>query len=1012
MEDPYLPPPSHGLEAWLERAHATAEHQWAVPLADTARPLVGREQECALLWRQFEAAARGHAGVVLVAGEPGIGKTRLLEEFAQRAADAGACVLRGSTSRTPDMPPYLPFLEALGQYLQAAPTELLASQVGDLAAPLASIFPELAGSLTDSSASRALPTEQARLRLFEAIGSLLQRIGLASPVVLLLHELHGADSASLDLLYFIARRQSSARLLLVGSYREDELHQNLALERLVAELNRLRLLTVVRLDRLSQPEIAALAEHFLGQPLSAAASRLLYTQSEGNPFFAEEILRGWIETDVLAHDSTTTALVTRLESRLPAGIVTALRQRLARLAPEKSQYLQVAAVIGRAFSPALLARVLGEDVEAVEEGLLEARRSQVIRPYRGERLVFSHDKLREWLYSELGASRRQRLHERIGRALEQAVTAEPQLAELALHFARAGDRARALTYSLRAADAALAACAPAEAASHYRAALELLDPNDPRRGDLLLRLGDTTLAAGLEREAVTVYERAQEWGEHASARVFAARAARGLGLAHWRLGALPAARVALETALRLQGHRAEPDVVRTLVDLAVLLGIDLGEQTEAIVLGYQALEFARQLGDDRLEAAASRIIGNLLVRENDITTGIHLLERALALAQTHDDQSEVAACCAGLGQAYVWLADFTRAIAIGLRREAVARQRHDQLHTRYSYSWLAFLRACQGDWREAERFLGQAWPFVEHEPDSEPAAFWHQIRGFLAYQQGEYATAIQELHAATTSFRQRHPEEFALCLGPLARALYAAGNVDEARARVTELEGLVTTIAANRLLAPDNLVTGTAVSSLAELAVAMGDRQRAATYYPQLLAFTGQYHWSLVDGILGALAIQQEAWPAAEAHLRQAETIAQREGLRPEQARLLVLRADLLLARGGPGSATRARDQLGMALRLFQELGITAEASATRERLRTLPRQPGAPVARRLPGGLSERELRVLRLVAVGKSNRQIAEELFLSEKTVANHLTSIFNKTGTENRTGATAFALRHALV
>lgn len=988
-------------------------------------PLIGRQREVALLWDQFEAAARGRANVVFVTGEPGIGKTRLLDEIAARAERTGAAVLRGSASEAAGMPPYLPFLEALGQHIRTAPLEPLREQAGAAATILAGILPELSARLGELPPAYPLPPEQARLRLYEAAGAFLAAIaafpsppisrGIGGGLLLILDDLHWADAASLDLLCHVVRHQPAARLLVLGAYHEGEIGRSPALARALNELTRLRVLTILPLAPLSADEVAALAADTLGGPVDPTVSEFLHAQSEGNPFFAEELLRDWLETGALGrqtHEPTGGSwwtLAAPFQNILPPSIGGAIRQRLARIPPAVVDQLRVAAILGRTFTASLLAEVQGREVEEVEELLLAGERARLVRGDRAGTFTFSHDKIRECLYAEVSAARRRRLHERVGLALEARPGRDSaqRLADLAFHFARSGDRIRGAAYSRRAAEQALGAYAAKEAIAHFQAALDLTEPDDPQRGGLLLGLGEAALLAAAEEQAATAYAAAQAWFQQAGNPVAMAQAAHGRALAYWRLDAPTQAKAALEMSLALleAAQYPGPETVQTLADLANLLGVVLGQQDQAIVYGRRALELARGLGDSPLEAAASRTVGFLLVRENDLAAGLQLLERALALAVAHDDPGEAARCCACLAQAYCWSADFERSRQISLRREEFARRAQRPHQLCYVYTWLAFLHAARGAWAEAERFLAQAQPAVERMASAEPRAFLRQIRGFLAYQRGDYAAAEGEFQAAVATFREKDPGELVLCLGMLGLTLLAADKRQEARECAAEQEALLAALSAGRL--PALSVQG----CLALMAVITGDGERAAGYYPGLLACQGQHHWFLVDRILGAIAALRGDWPAAEAHLAAAAAIAQREGLRPELGRTLMAQADLELARGGPGSAARARGLLGQALALFAELGMAGEASRGRQRLRDLPRQPGAPVHPSLPAGLSRREAEVLRLVAAGKSNRQIAQELALSESTVAKHLTAIFNKTAADNRAAATAFAIRHGL-
>src|SRR6266487_4230056 len=338
----------------------------AVPSPPRASPFVGRHKELTRVMNCYAVARQGQAHVVLVAGEPGIGKTRLLDEIAARAAHDGAIALRGGASEAEGMPPYLPFLEALGRYIQDAPLDRLREQVAAALPVLTSILPELAVRLGELAALHPLPPEQARFRLYEAVGTFLQSIGLLQVLVLLFDDLHWADTASLDLVCHLARRQSRAHVLLVGAYRDSELDRNAALTRTIAELSRRRMLTTVAIEPLSCHEIESLAFHTLGSPLSPAVSSLLYAQSEGNPFFAEELLHGWIETEALVMEHQQWVAVGPLEQALPPSIVGALRQRFARLSAESIDDLRVAAIIGRTFDPSLLAAVQEQEVEVIE----------------------------------------------------------------------------------------------------------------------------------------------------------------------------------------------------------------------------------------------------------------------------------------------------------------------------------------------------------------------------------------------------------------------------------------------------------------------------------------------------------------------------------------------------------------------------------------------------------------------------------------------------------------------
>ena len=473
-------------------------------------PIIGRQQEQTLIRHHYETARNGQAHVVLLSGESGIGKTRLLDEMAKWVSLNGATVLRGGSSQATGMPPYLPFLEALGRYIQDCPVEQLETQSAATSLALATLLPELAIRLEDLPTSHPSPPEQARFRLYEAIGTFLQSIGASHTLVLIFDDLHWADSASLDLLSHVMRRQLGAHLLVLGAYRDSEINQNSALGRSVTELSRQRILTTIPIGPLSDPEIEALAERALGF-LSPDVGTLLHRYSEGNPFFAEELLQSWIERRKLIQKQGRWIAMTPLDQTLPPSIIGTLRQRFAQLSPDCIDHLRVAAIIGRNFDLSLLATVKEQEVERVEECLLDAVHGHLlVRVEQTGIFTFSHDCIRACLYAEVSTSRRQLLHAKIGSVLETRFgqgkpLSTHQLAQLAFHFVRSDDRVRGSTYSEQAGTQALLDAAAAEAIDHYRTALDLLDPNDPRRSPLLLKLSQTIhlTSQGEETETVT-----------------------------------------------------------------------------------------------------------------------------------------------------------------------------------------------------------------------------------------------------------------------------------------------------------------------------------------------------------------------------------------------------------------------------------------------------------------------------------------------------------------------------
>lgn len=1005
------------MEEKYEKSQRTRSEPLLSPISPSA-PIVGRQRELTLVMKHYEAVKEGRARVVLLTGEPGMGKTRLLEEFALQIAQNGAVVLRGNATESEGMPPFLPFLEALGRYIRVNSQDQLRAQVAPVPQILASLLPELSVYLPNLLDSLPVPPEQARFRLYEAIGIFLEAISGQHALVLILDDLHWADTASLDLLLHLAYYHSYWHLLILGAYRESEVDGNPALARTLAELSRLRMLTTVVIGPLSATEIGMLAFGRHGGALSKSVNALLHAQSEGNPFFAEELLDDWIECGAIKQENHQWVAVAPLAHTLPPTIAGAIRQRFTRLAPAIIDHLRVAAIIGRSFDLSLLAMVEEQKIEAVEEHLQEAVRARLIQTDQLGYYVFGHDKIRECLYMEVSASRRRRLHELIGNVLETHSGQEHrmgmyQLTELAFHFAQSSNRTRGVEYSLLAATRALQTAAIEEAMSHYRTALELLEPDDRRRGNVLLDLGEAALLVGEDQQAETIYETAQRWylqAHEGEDEVCKARATHGLGLALWRQEKRQEALAALENALAYFGNRECAERVKILVDLAQLLMVYMGKHTEGMAFAQQAMEIAHRLQVTELEEIARRIIvGNLSLHGSELSLAVQALQQMLSHAEEGGDLAEAGECCLNLAVGSYWLAEVRRSYKVSMHRITLIERSKQPYQLRTAYTWPVLLLASQGKWAEAEKEVARARSIVEHLPSSMPYAFLRQFQGFLAYQQEKYFLAERELEVAWALESQNLQGglgEIAFYFGLLGLVQATVGKRVEALAYSKQLERFLE-------LLPEGIVpTAPMMVCLALTAVKLGDAKRATSLYTPLLSFRGQHYWFLVDRLLGLLASMNGEWALAAIHLEEAKAIAQREGLQPELARTYLGQANIVLGQADQKSSPQAMGLLKNALVLFESLGMADSAQQVSHRLQSFSHHPSDAIyPSPLPANLTQREAEVLRLVSCGKSNSLIAQELVISEKTVINHLTHIFNKTNSENRAAATAFAIRHGL-
>jgi AAA ATPase domain len=469
------------------------------PRRRAGRAFVGRDREVADLVAGLEDAVRGRMRLLLVAGEPGIGKTWLAEHLAGHATARGARVLWVRCWEGGGAPPLWPWAQVLRALAGDLDDQALAARLGAGAARVAQLLPDLGGRLGMAPPPPAPSPDAARFSLFEAVCGFLRRSAAARPLMLVMEDLQAADDASLLLLEFLVKDVHGARLLVVGTYRNvtaDRVHGiGDAMGQLVREGH------LLRLRGLDRGEVRELIEAIAGATPSEAMAAAVHQATEGNPLFVRETVR-LLATDVTLADPG------QLRVPLSGSVRTVIGRRLAPLSADAVLVLSAAAVVGRSFDLSLVGPACGLPVERVLAGLSEAAALDVVTEEAGAvgRYRFCHALIRKVLYERLPIPARMDLHRRVGEAIEarHGTGSGAHVAELAHHFAQtaaagAGDAARALAYALQAGERAMGLRAYEEAAAQYRRALEALrfaGPDDPVRWRLLLGLATARARAG------------------------------------------------------------------------------------------------------------------------------------------------------------------------------------------------------------------------------------------------------------------------------------------------------------------------------------------------------------------------------------------------------------------------------------------------------------------------------------------------------------------------------------
>jgi tetratricopeptide (TPR) repeat protein len=578
------------------------------------RVFVGREPELKQLQSAFDGAISGQGALMMVTGEPGIGKTALCEQLSTYVTLRGGRTLVGHCYEAGSLSlPYLAFVEALRSYVLSRETKDLKDELGSGAADIARIISEIRERLKIKLRTQKDPEEE-RYRLLQGVSEFLGNAASVQPMLIVLEDLHDADKGTLEMLTHLSRNLAGARLLIVGTYRDVEVDRSHPLSATLAELRRVSTYGRVLLRGLNADEVRRMMESITRESVPWGLAQAVHRQTEGNPLFVQEVIRYLVEEGLLARKEGRWQPTrdTPLEMSIPEGLRDVIGKRLSLLSPGCNQLLAVASVIGREFTPETLKAVAGINEDIFVNALKEAVRLSVLeeRSQRGMvRYRFTHAFFRQTLYEEMIAPQRLKLHRQVAHTLETLYTRhlKEHAVELAEHFSHSTDPtdlAKAVSYAEMAAQRATDVYAYGEAVRLLEQALkvqEVLDPEDKaKRCDLLLALGDALLLAGEHRRVVSTeapgaFSLAETISDNKRAAQASLLAMKGL----WVYGTTSmASPEAAQWATRADRY-AEPETVERAWADCMLGCVKLSEISrppEGVAFLAQALNLARRLG--------------------------------------------------------------------------------------------------------------------------------------------------------------------------------------------------------------------------------------------------------------------------------------------------------------------------------------------------------------------------------------------------------------------------------
>jgi DNA-binding CsgD family transcriptional regulator len=959
---------------------------------------VGRLRELERLEAALAAAREGAGSTVLVAGEAGIGKTRLTSELADRARSQGATVATGHCIDLLGLGlPYLPLVEALRELSKSPALDDLRATLDEL--------PQLIPELGVGTRHARGATPDAQLRLFEETVTVLERLAADAPLLLVLEDLHWADTSTLDLVAFLARAIEQRRIVIVATYRSDALGTDDPRQRLVGELLRSRTADRLELEPLGRDDLEALLAALADETLESQVTAAILARSEGNPFFAGELL----------------AAATRGDERLPGDLRDVLLQRVARVDRSARSVLRVAAAAGREVPYELLSAVIPMPEPELVEALRQAVDHDVLQPDQAAGTFrFRHALLAEAVYATVLPGEREQLHGRLASALSEspALAAGALWSELAQHWAAAGRPVEALAASVQAARDAEAVSGLAEALSHLERALQLWEavPNaeqvvELELWSLLAWAAELTHLTGHPSRAAELARRAIELAGAAADLAAAARLHERLGTYVTATGDLESAVVACARAVELvPAQPPSADRARALAALGTALMLSW-RHAESRAACEDAIAVTEAVGDDSVAIRARGALGIDLCYLGESGRAVEVLLDARQRAEdcgTHLDKLRTAV---QLADVLCLTGRFQEAERVALDELANARRlglEHSRGIALAANAVQALLE--QGEWDRAEALLDDALPIG----GSYFPLYENVLRAQLALGRGD----VTRRHLEACVSRARSPETAAWYLSLVAELAVwegrpeAADAVDDALSAAASFQrprlyalGVRAEVERVQLAAVRrDTVAVDGARERARLLVRDARRaaREAAAVTPDAAAWlrVAEAEHGRAEGRPRA-----EAWQAAVAVWDELGRPQLAAYCRWRQAEALVAAGASRVEAAAPArEAHRVARWLGARL-LQRELELLAE----RARLDLTGREPDD--GRRAEGlGLTAREDEVLQLVARGYTNREIAEELTISIKTASVHVSNILRKLSVSNRLEAAAIAHRLA--
>ena len=995
----------------------------------TCPVLIGRENQLATLRQLVENARRGEARLALISGEAGVGKSRLVAGVKAYAAEQGFLLVQGQCFPTDLTYPYAPLLDLLRSLIISRAPLISSTSLKELARDIYPLLPELA--IDQPGSPLQLEPEQEKRRLFSVLATFFLRLSTQTPLLIIIEDAHWSDDTSLDFLHYLARRATAHSLLLLVTYRQDEIRPQL--RSWLAQLDREHLALEILLDLLSRGDLDTMLSTIFEQQQTSFDMRrflhselldTLYALTEGNPFFVEETLRALMAGGDIFYAQGYWNRKPLSEARIPRSVHNAVQRRTEHLSEAARHVLTLAAVAGRHFDFVLLQLLTNLDEQQLLLVMKELVSAQLVVEVSSEQFAFRHALTRQAIYTQLLARERSIVHRTIAETLEQLpdTTPDARVEDLAYHFYKARDWQKTLDYAQRAADKALKFYAHRAAIDYLTWALEALNSLSQKPAPALYR------ARGLAYDTLGEFEQAQQnytWALEAAREIkdstAAWQSAIDLGFL-WAGRDYTQAETWFRQALVLSQSLNDPTFHARSLNRIGNWYLNVEQPQEALRYHQEALRIFRELQDEPGTAETLDLLGMTSYLGGDLVQGTAYYQSAIALFERSGNRSGLASSLATTtlrGTTFqtdtmVSAASLTEASQDAERALRIAREIGQRSAETYALFQLGLGLGSQGEYGLAFSAAQQSLSIAEEIEHRQWQTAVHTVlggiySGILAFPEAHehFEQALFLARQSSSLFWTR------LATGYLSSVTIAQHDLAQAEKLLHsefDLETSGYTMAYRMIWCA--AVELTLAQANPDRALEMIDRLFAADA-PSVERQRGLRVLKLRGESLAALQRIDEAEVMYKAALK----IASTQGARPAYWRICLALGKLYQSQGRKAEAeelfTTARTLIeelaaGISQKPLQE-NFQARASALLPGTRALAQARGAKQA---PGGLTDREREVAVLIAQGNSNQMIADALVVTKRTVETHIGNIMFKLGCTSRTQIAVWAVETGLV